>query len=332
MAGAPQRLAVIGSGVAGLLAAHVAARSAAVTLYEADDRLGGHADTHDVPTAARRPELAIDTGFIVHNRRTYPTLLRLFAELGVATQESEMSLSVSDDETGLEWAGALGRRGLFPHRRAPAPSRVPADAHRDPPLPPPRPGLLAAEWRRRRPDAARVPRAGPVLGVLRAPLHGAAGRRGVVVRPRRGAGVPRSLPVLVPPAPRDAGRLRLTDVAHRHRRLARVRRAGRGRAPRHPHRAPRSPRCSRPPTGVEVTDGNGARRDLRRVRRRHPPRPGADDAGRAHRAPARGAQRPALLPQHRAAPHRRVAAARGRRRPRVVELPPGRRRSPARSP
>lgn len=65
-----RRLAVIGSGVAGLTAAHVAARSAHVTLYEADARLGGHADTHDVDG------LAIDTGFIVHNERTYPVLLR----------------------------------------------------------------------------------------------------------------------------------------------------------------------------------------------------------------------------------------------------------------
>ncbi|QBR93062.1 FAD-dependent oxidoreductase [Nocardioides euryhalodurans] len=106
--GTPRHVAVIGSGVAGLLAAHVAARTAHVTLLEADDRIGGHADTHQVD------DLAIDTGFIVHNRRTYPTLLRLFAELGVETQESEMSLSVSDDETGVEWAGALGARGLFP--------------------------------------------------------------------------------------------------------------------------------------------------------------------------------------------------------------------------
>ncbi|QZY29007.1 FAD-dependent oxidoreductase [Nocardioides coralli] len=103
-----RHVAVVGSGVSGLVAAHVASRTARVTLLEADERLGGHADTHDVDG------LAIDTGFIVHNRRTYPTLLRLFAELGVETQESEMSLSVSDDETGLEWAGALGARGLFP--------------------------------------------------------------------------------------------------------------------------------------------------------------------------------------------------------------------------
>ncbi|NYE36513.1 putative NAD/FAD-binding protein/DUF1365 family protein [Nocardioides cavernae] len=111
----PQRtVAVIGSGVAGLTAAWIASRTAQVTLYEADARLGGHADTHRVDTPDG--ELAIDTGFIVHNRRTYPTLLRLFAELGVATQPSEMSLSVSDAGTGVEYAGALGPRGLFAQR------------------------------------------------------------------------------------------------------------------------------------------------------------------------------------------------------------------------
>ena len=109
-----RRVAVVGSGVAGLTAAWVASRTAHVTLYEADARLGGHADTHRVETPDG--ELAIDTGFIVHNRRTYPTLLRLFAELGVETQPSEMSLSVSDAGTGVEYAGALGARGLFATR------------------------------------------------------------------------------------------------------------------------------------------------------------------------------------------------------------------------
>jgi predicted NAD/FAD-binding protein/DUF1365 family protein len=108
----PTRVAVVGSGVAGLTAAHVASRSAHVTLFEADDRLGGHADTHLVDSPAG--PLAIDTGFIVHNPRTYPVLLRMFAELGVATQPSEMSMSIRDDASGLEWAGALGRHGLFP--------------------------------------------------------------------------------------------------------------------------------------------------------------------------------------------------------------------------
>src|SRR4051794_29393481 len=118
---APQRVAVIGSGVAGLTAAYVASRSAHVTLFEADDRLGGHADTHLVHDGRR--ELAIDTGFIVHNPRTYPVLLRLFAELDVVTQDSEMSMSIRDEETGLEWAGALGRKGVFPtsaHLRNPS--------------------------------------------------------------------------------------------------------------------------------------------------------------------------------------------------------------------
>lgn len=112
----PRRIAVVGSGVAGLTAAYVASRPenhAHVTLLEADDRLGGHADTHDVTDATGR-RLRIDSGFIVHNRRTYPVLLRLFDELGVPTQESEMSMSISDEATGLEWAGALGRRGVFP--------------------------------------------------------------------------------------------------------------------------------------------------------------------------------------------------------------------------
>ncbi len=107
-----RRVAVIGSGVAGLTAAHVAARHAQVTLYEADSRLGGHADTHDVGG------LAIDTGFIVHNERTYPTLLRLFAEVGVETQPSEMSMSVRDEATGLEYAGALGAARAVPDRCA----------------------------------------------------------------------------------------------------------------------------------------------------------------------------------------------------------------------
>lgn len=107
---------MVGSGVAGLTAAYVAsdpAHGAHVTLLEADDRLGGHADTHDVTDPTGRA-LRIDSGFIVHNQRTYPVLLRIFDELGVPTQESEMSMSISDEATGLEWAGALGRRGIFP--------------------------------------------------------------------------------------------------------------------------------------------------------------------------------------------------------------------------
>ena len=110
------RFAVIGSGVAGLSAAWTLAASGAVTLYEADGRLGGHADTHLVPEPGR-PPVPVDTGFIVHNQRTYPTLLRLFAELGVQTRESDMSMSVRCDGCGLEYAGARGVSGLVPDAR-----------------------------------------------------------------------------------------------------------------------------------------------------------------------------------------------------------------------
>ncbi len=110
-----RRVGIIGSGVAGLTSAHVIAASAEITLFEADDRLGGHADTCLVPT----PDgpLPVDTGFIVHNERTYPTLTRLFRELGVRTQASDMSMSVRSDGAGLEYAGSKGLAGLFPSWR-----------------------------------------------------------------------------------------------------------------------------------------------------------------------------------------------------------------------
>ncbi|MET9256372.1 FAD-dependent oxidoreductase [Streptomyces sp. NPDC003717] len=109
---AVRRTAVIGSGVAGLTAAHVLSRAHHVTLYEADDRLGGHAHTHELTGSDGRVR-RVDSGFIVHNRRTYPNLLRLFRELGVATQESEMSMSVRCEGCGLEYAGARGPAGLL---------------------------------------------------------------------------------------------------------------------------------------------------------------------------------------------------------------------------
>ena len=106
-------VAVVGSGVSGLTAAHVLSRRHRVTLFERDDRLGGHANTIAVPGAGGRP-VALDTGFIVHNQRTYPTLLRLFADLGVRTQDSDMSFSVRCLGCGLEYAGARGLHGVMP--------------------------------------------------------------------------------------------------------------------------------------------------------------------------------------------------------------------------
>lgn len=109
--------AVIGSGVSGLTAAHLLQRRYDVQLFESDDRLGGHAHTHDVALTDGRV-VGLDSAFLVHNDRTYPTLLRLFAELGVATQDSDMSMSVRCDDCGLEYAGANGLSGLFAQRRS----------------------------------------------------------------------------------------------------------------------------------------------------------------------------------------------------------------------
>ncbi|MEU9321425.1 FAD-dependent oxidoreductase [Streptomyces sp. NPDC048295] len=107
----------MGGGAAGLTAAYILASSYEVTLYEADGRLGGHAHTRDMPGPGGRT-VAVDSGFIVHNERTYPTLLRLFRELGVGTQDAEMSMSVRCDGCGLEYAGARGPAALFASRRA----------------------------------------------------------------------------------------------------------------------------------------------------------------------------------------------------------------------
>ncbi|MFD8781932.1 NAD(P)/FAD-dependent oxidoreductase [Kitasatospora sp. NPDC059599] len=108
-----RRVAVVGSGVAGLTAAYELSRAGTeVELFEADARLGGHAHTQEA-TGSDGRALALDTGFLVHNERTYPHLVRLFEELGVRTRDSEMSLSVRCDGCGLEYAGARGPAGLF---------------------------------------------------------------------------------------------------------------------------------------------------------------------------------------------------------------------------
>ncbi|PRC42666.1 amine oxidase, partial [Mycobacterium sp. ITM-2017-0098] len=106
-------VAVIGGGVSGLVAAYLLSARDHVTLFEADTRVGGHAHTHHIDRGDGKT-VAVDSAFLVHNDRTYPTLCRLFDELGVATQDTDMSMSVRDDAIGLEYAGARGVGGLFP--------------------------------------------------------------------------------------------------------------------------------------------------------------------------------------------------------------------------
>lgn len=107
------RIAIIGSGISGLTAAHHLHRRHDLTVYEADRRVGGHA--HTVRAELDDGTFDVDTGFIVYNHRNYPVFTRLLAELGVATQPSDMSLAVRDERHDLEWGTNTAR--LFAQRR-----------------------------------------------------------------------------------------------------------------------------------------------------------------------------------------------------------------------
>lgn len=115
-AGERRRVAVVGGGVSGLTAAYLVARRGPVTLFEAEPRAGGHAHTHDIRDLDGR-ELAVDSGFIVHNDRTYPLLRRLFAELGVQARATQMSMSIHCRGCGLEYAGGKGVGGILARPR-----------------------------------------------------------------------------------------------------------------------------------------------------------------------------------------------------------------------
>jgi len=103
------RIAIVGTGISGLMAAHLLHREHEIVVYEAAERLGGHANTVEVGDGEESHR--IDTGFIVFNDRNYPNFERLLAELGVASQPSQMSFSVSDGRGGFEYSGTP--RGLF---------------------------------------------------------------------------------------------------------------------------------------------------------------------------------------------------------------------------
>lgn len=112
--GDAMRVAIIGSGISGLVCAHLLHPHHDITVFEANDYIGGHTNTVRVDFEDESHD--VDTGFIVHNDRNYPNFVKLMGQLGVATQPSEMSFSVSDPNTGLEYRGT-NLNTIFAQRR-----------------------------------------------------------------------------------------------------------------------------------------------------------------------------------------------------------------------
>ena len=98
-----QKIAIVGSGISGLTCGHLLSEQHEVTLFEANDYLGGHTNTEDIEIAGK--SYPVNTGFIVFNDWTYPNFIKLMDQLGVASEDSDMSFSVRDENTGLEYNG-----------------------------------------------------------------------------------------------------------------------------------------------------------------------------------------------------------------------------------
>jgi predicted NAD/FAD-binding protein len=125
-AAAPRRIAVIGAGISGMAAAYHLSTSHAVTLFEAEPRLGGHART---VVAGKHGDQPVDTGFIVFNYVNYPHLTKLFADLDVPVVKSDMSFAASIDNGRIEY-GLRSPAALFAQKGNLAAPRFPADAAR----------------------------------------------------------------------------------------------------------------------------------------------------------------------------------------------------------
>lgn len=109
-------IAIIGTGIAGMGCAHFLHRDHHVELFEKDAHVGGHSNTVTVEETGTGRALPVDTGFMVYNQVTYPQLCRLFAALQVPVKRTDMSFSVQDRRTGLEWCGS-SLNHLFAQRR-----------------------------------------------------------------------------------------------------------------------------------------------------------------------------------------------------------------------
>lgn len=109
------KIAVVGSGISGMSAAWLLSKNHDVTVFEREERVGGHSNTYLV-TGHGKSAIPVDTGFIVFNEATYPNLTALFKHLGVQTAPSDMSFAVSLDQGKLEYSGT-GLSGLFAQPR-----------------------------------------------------------------------------------------------------------------------------------------------------------------------------------------------------------------------
>ena len=99
------KIAIVGSGISGNVAAYKLSRAHDVTVFEKRDRAGGHSATKDIDYTGNGDWMSVDTGFIVYNELNYPGLIALFDELGVDTEASDMSFAFSADRGRFEWSG-----------------------------------------------------------------------------------------------------------------------------------------------------------------------------------------------------------------------------------
>ncbi|MCH9657029.1 MAG: FAD-dependent oxidoreductase [Planctomycetes bacterium] len=108
------KIAIIGGGISGLTAAYCLQKQHDITVFEANDYVGGHTNTIDLDLDGEHQD--VDTGFIVFNYKTYPNFTKMLNQLGVASQPTEMSFSMKCASTGLEYRGA-DLNGMFAQRR-----------------------------------------------------------------------------------------------------------------------------------------------------------------------------------------------------------------------
>ena len=106
------KVAIIGSGISGLSAAHFLSKKYIVDLFEKNNQFGGHSFTVDIPENNSNKLISLDLGFIVFNKSTYPNLIKFFHNLNVNYEKSNMSFSVSVKNSNIEYSGS-GLSGLF---------------------------------------------------------------------------------------------------------------------------------------------------------------------------------------------------------------------------